>query len=67
MCRQSLQMGDELAQTLWARSLVITHPIGDIHPNAACSNLLVNGIFFQEALNILQLDVDAARIEAFRL
>ena len=60
-------MGDELAQTLWARSLVIMHPIGDVHPDGACSNLLVNGIFFQEALNILQLDVDAARIEAFRL
>jgi len=43
------------------------HPIRDVHPNAACSNLLVNGIFFQEALNILQLDVNAARIEAFML
>ena len=60
-------MGDELAQTLWARSLVIAHPIGDVRPNAACSNLLANGIFFQEALNILQLDVNAARIEAFML
>jgi len=60
-------MGDELAQTLWARSLVITHPIVDVHPDAACSNLLVNGIFFQEALNILQLDVNAARIEAFMI
>ena len=60
-------MGDKLAQTLWACSLLITNPIVDIHPDAACSNLLVNGIFFQEVLNILQLDVDAARIEAFML
>jgi len=60
-------MGDELAQTLWACTLVITHLIGDAYPDAACSNLLVNGIFFQEALNILQLDVNVARIEAFML
>ena len=43
------------------------HPMGDVHPDVACSNLLVNEIFFQEAVNILQLDVDATRIEAFRL
>ena len=67
MCLQSLQMGDELAQTLWARSLVITHPIVDVHPDVVSRNLLVNEIFFQEAVNILQLDVDATRIEAFRL
>jgi len=60
-------MGDELAQTLWARSLVIAHPIGDVRPDAACSNLLANGIFFQQALNILQLNVDAARIEDFMI
>ena len=67
MCRQGLQTGDELPQTLWARSLVFMQPMGDVHPDVACSNLLVNEIFFQEAVNILQLDVDATRIEAFRL
>jgi hypothetical protein len=60
-------MGDKLAKTLWACSLVITHPIRDVHPDAACSNLLVNGIFFLQALNILQLNVDAARIEDFMI
>ena len=67
MCRQGLQTGDELPQTLWARSLVIMHPMGDVHPDVVSRNLLVNEIFFQEAVNILQLDVDATRIEAFRL
>ena len=62
MCRQGPQIGDELPQTLWSCSLVIMHPMGDVHPDVACSNLLVNEIFFQEAVNILQLDVDAMRI-----